>query len=363
MAIQEYEKNEKVLVDSYDLIKIANMIRKLDASDESYKPSEMITTLQSIYNNLISVYDRTATEINLPNGLTSIGEYSFSCYLGLDKITLPKTVVSIERYAFDSCEDLKTIILPNSITTIDVGAFNYCSSLESINLPSELVTIKQLAFNRCSNLKNIIIPESVETIDTQAFGYCSTLAEVTFEGQPNSIGTTAFTKCDNLLVINVPWSEGEVANAPWGATNATIHYNHIGTVIVDATFKIGAGASSTDGEAWENNARMIAVQSTGEKAYTYSDYLFGQPMYPISIPDKATKIKVTCPNFYFGLIFANYENDKYVTANDAGWRTYNSGEYSFEAGAYSHVHINFKNSSNNQIPTDTDTSEFSIVFE
>jgi hypothetical protein len=26
----------------------------------------------------------------------------------------------------------------------------------------------------------------------------------------------------------VPWAEGAVANAPWGATNATINYNYTG---------------------------------------------------------------------------------------------------------------------------------------
>jgi hypothetical protein len=31
----------------------------------------------------------------------------------------------------------------------------------------------------------------------------------------------------NLMTINVPWSEGEVINAPWGASNATINYNYV----------------------------------------------------------------------------------------------------------------------------------------
>ena len=40
--------------------------------------------------------------------------------------------------------------------------------------------------------------------------------------------STAFTGCDKLTTINVPWSEGEVANAPWGATNAVINYDYKG---------------------------------------------------------------------------------------------------------------------------------------
>jgi hypothetical protein len=31
-----------------------------------------------------------------------------------------------------------------------------------------------------------------------------------------------------ITTINVPWAQDAVANAPWGATNATINYNHVG---------------------------------------------------------------------------------------------------------------------------------------
>lgn len=51
---------------------------------------------------------------------------------------------------------------------------------------------------------------------------------MTFEGKPTRIDSNAFYNCSNLKTINVPWAEGEVANAPWGATKATINYNYTG---------------------------------------------------------------------------------------------------------------------------------------
>jgi hypothetical protein len=54
------------------------------------------------------------------------------------------------------------------------------------------------------------------------------LVSLTFEGTPESIANAAFVACDNLTTINVPWAEGAVANAPWGATNATITYGYTG---------------------------------------------------------------------------------------------------------------------------------------
>lgn len=60
------------------------------------------------------------------------------------------------------------------------------------------------------------------------FYNCNSLASVTFNSTPSSISSTAFNGCPNLTTINVPWAAGAVSGAPWGATNATINYNHTG---------------------------------------------------------------------------------------------------------------------------------------
>ena len=72
------------------------------------------------------------------------------------------------------------------------------------------------------------LPSGITSIDDYAFAGCSSLVSLTFEGTPESISYRAFFGCDNLTTINVPWAEGAVANAPWGATNATIHYGYTG---------------------------------------------------------------------------------------------------------------------------------------
>jgi hypothetical protein len=70
------------------------------------------------------------------------------------------------------------------------------------------------------------IPEKVKTIEANAFYGCHGLTALTFEGTPESIASDAFSGCSNIKTINVPWSEGAVAGAPWGATNANIVYNY-----------------------------------------------------------------------------------------------------------------------------------------
>ena len=95
-------------------------------------------------------------------------------------------------------------------------------------LPGDLVKIGDYAFYNCGNLALTSLPGGITSIGGSAFGRCTGLITLTFEGTPTSIDGTAFIGCTNIATINVPWAEGAVANAPWGAKNATIHYNYTG---------------------------------------------------------------------------------------------------------------------------------------
>ena len=143
------------------------------------------------------------TEIsNLPSGddETLIGLIERS----LTSIDIPSGVVKIGDYAFAKCSRLTNITIPNSVTHIGIYAFMNCLGLTSIT-----------------------IPDSVTSLDRFVFRYCDFLTEVTFKGTPTSIYSSALQDC-GVNTINVPWAEGEVANAPWGAPDATINYNYTG---------------------------------------------------------------------------------------------------------------------------------------
>ena len=88
--------------------------------------------------------------------------------------------------------------------------------------------IRDSAFYGCGNLALTSLPKGITSIGYYAFAHCTGLTSLTFLGTPTSIASSAFQNCTNLTTINVPWAEGAVANAPWGATNATINYNYTG---------------------------------------------------------------------------------------------------------------------------------------
>ena len=118
--------------------------------------------------------------------------------------------------------------VPEEVTVIGASAFNGCSKLKTIKMHDGVTSIKSYAFNACQILKLSEIPAGITEIQTNAFVLCRSITSLTFKGTPTTINATAFNSCDNLVTINVPWEEGEVANAPWGATNATINYNYTG---------------------------------------------------------------------------------------------------------------------------------------
>ena len=117
--------------------------------------------------------------------------------------------------------------LPDGITKIGDRAF-YSKNLKLTSLPVGVTSIGTYAFYNCTHLALTSFPAGITSIGTYAFYNCSSLTSVTFEGTPSSIVSNAFFNCLYLRTINVPWAEGEVDNAPWGATDATINYNYTG---------------------------------------------------------------------------------------------------------------------------------------
>ena len=159
-------------------------------------------------------YNRTK-EIKLPPKLYNkgLGALYFICY---------------------GCENLEKININevdlSELSKIDNSAFLGCKklTLDNWQIPEGITEIGISAFENCEMLDNRIFPSTITTIADKAFNRCCSMNAVTFKGKPTSISSTSFANCTALIDIYVPWSEGEVANAPWGATNATITYNYTG---------------------------------------------------------------------------------------------------------------------------------------
>lgn len=175
----------------------------------------------------------------LTDKLTAIANAIRTKTGGTDSLTLDQMASEIDNIqSGGATEPYMEEIYDSNGNLIDVAMYGYtkirgylfsrCPYLALTSLPSGITSIGDNAFSYCSKLALTSLPSGITDIGNGAFSFCTGLTSITFEGTPTSIDSKSFSYCSNLTTINVPWSEGAVANAPWGATNATINYNYTG---------------------------------------------------------------------------------------------------------------------------------------
>jgi uncharacterized repeat protein (TIGR02543 family) len=148
---------------------------------------------------------------NIPNTVTSIGEYAFAACSKLTSIELPNSITSIGLYAFMFCSTLTSMTIPNSVTNIEQGVFQACSALRSVTIENGVTKIGHSMFYKCANLESVNIPTSVVSIDAWAFRDCVSLLNLTIPNSVTSIKVMAFDRVPNVIYF------GNASGAPWGA--------------------------------------------------------------------------------------------------------------------------------------------------
>lgn len=132
--------------------------------------------------------------------ISKIGDYAFYGATNLKEIDFSENTggVTISQYAFGNCG--LTTPTVEQVYKVDTNAFNGCPMTE--------------------------ITLNAEVISYNTFAGCDSLTVIRFVRDTMTIDGNAFYGVRGIVTdIYVPWAEGTVANAPWGATNATIHYN------------------------------------------------------------------------------------------------------------------------------------------
>ncbi len=168
------------------------------------------------YNNSSPWFHKRSfiKSIQLPEGLTTIGDTAFSFCSSLTSVNIPNSVATIGNYAFYNCESLASISIPYSVTEIGREAFAFCSSLTSVNIPNSITEISNATFAGCASLTLVNIPNSVTTIGEQAFSDCPSLTSITIPNSVTTIGWSAF-----YLVPNIVYSGSAIDknNTNWDA--------------------------------------------------------------------------------------------------------------------------------------------------
>lgn len=160
-------------------------------------------------------YDNNNTKvayIELPDGITSIGDCAFERCGNLTEIEISDSVTSIGRSAFLDCGSLTKIEIPDGVTSIDQSAFYGCKSLTEIKIPDGVTSIEDKTFCHCDSLTEIEIPDSVTTIGHYAFSGCKNLRNITIPDGAE-VDHRVFEGCE-ALTVTYKGEEYTYANDP-----------------------------------------------------------------------------------------------------------------------------------------------------
>lgn len=139
----------------------------------------------TIEANVVTGNTNCAGEVNIPDGVTSIG---LNAFYGNQQIT--------------------SVTIPKSVTKIEVRGFSGCTSLAHVTFAtgSKLKTIMASAFNSTYNLAAVEIPYGVTSVGDAAFRYAGTLTSVTFQGKAPTVGLEAFSDIGTTPTVHISYT-------------------------------------------------------------------------------------------------------------------------------------------------------------
>lgn len=202
------------------------------------------------------------SEIEIPEGITSICKLAFSGCTGLTKLHLPASFLYFDDEgfgAFDGCSGLteitvseenqkyyavnncliqgdvlalgcKTSQIPDDGSVKDIGGYAFFGNTEliSMNIPDCIETIGEGAFANCTSLESVAIPENT-VFFLNTFSGCSGMTSISLPADLTYVDYYVFFGCDNLRDVyfagtEEDWNEIVIEEGNDPLLNATIHY-------------------------------------------------------------------------------------------------------------------------------------------
>lgn len=115
--------------------------------------------------------------ITIPNSVVRIGKGAFYSCVNLAHITLPPNLTELEDGLFQH-SGITEIELPEGIQSIGKEVFSWCIKLQKIKMPSTLKSIGNKAFDHCFDLTYVELSPSLEKVDLDAFTDCKSIQKV-----------------------------------------------------------------------------------------------------------------------------------------------------------------------------------------
>ena len=257
--------------------------------------------LSNPLNNAGALYfnNELATDLIIPNGVSSINELSFYKCTSIVSVTLPQSVKTIGASAFANCSNISNVYFNGTVDewlTITFADYwsNPLSNEASLYIESEKVTelcisnthttIKEYALSGCTSLISLYIAEGVREIGANAFSDCKNLKTAIIPNSLQKLGAYSFGNCQSLTYTTID------------------NGNYIGNENNPYLILVSVVDKRANAFNLHNNTKFISMYACYEasfKTVTLSenvidigDYAFGNCMYlsEISVPNSVTRI-------------------------------------------------------------------------
>ena len=177
--------------------------------------------------------DEEITDLVLPSNVTSIGNYAFFGFCGLQSVVISSGTTSIGKYAFGKCVNMTSVEIPDSVAFMGEYAFDECVKLSSVTIPKGISEISNYLFWKCRGLTSVTIPNSVNSIRHGAFLLCDSLEDVFYSGSADEWSAISIESGNDLLAsVTIHYHYGKdpfpitVKTSPEGRTVRVTNQNN-----------------------------------------------------------------------------------------------------------------------------------------
>jgi hypothetical protein len=149
-------------------------------------------------------YAQSLETMDLPNTIVEIGPYAFRNAVNLKPFILPPKLTRISNYMLTGVK-WSEINIHEGITSVGYAAFYSCSNFVQITFPQSLEIIESYAFESCSSLTTIHLGQNIRLIQSGAFVRSSKLSKVIIEAVvPPSLESSCFDSNASNRLFYVP---------------------------------------------------------------------------------------------------------------------------------------------------------------
>lgn len=145
------------------------------------------------------------TSVVISEGITSLGELSFSDCRKLKRVSLPEGLKTLGSSCFGNCYALESIAFPEGITELPGNCCVSNHALTEVSLPESLTTLGEGCFGYCGSLRNVVIPDKVISFGRNCFLGVSLTTMVCYPTTPpDAPNSTFFPTPNSVEILYVP---------------------------------------------------------------------------------------------------------------------------------------------------------------